>query len=92
MTIRRVQSMDDPVVIHRFEIDPRSHPKAHAALASLPLGRERTRIIRDLIERAASMGALASEPTSPKPTATPPADDTAERRAAANRLFQRNNF
>lgn len=105
MPIRRVQHPDEPIQLHRLQVDKRTHPLLHAALLGRGMGSPRMNFIRDTLEAALaglppppgeSAGApqaAASPPPTPAPAApAAPSADLEVRRAKASALFQRGGF
>ena len=50
MPIRKHESPDEPLGIHRLVVDPQTHPSLHRALLNQPFGKPRVDFIRDQLE------------------------------------------
>lgn len=50
MPIRRVHQPDEPLALHRLVVDPGTHPRLHALLREMPIGKPRVDFLRDQME------------------------------------------
>ena len=50
MAIRKKQDPSEPIIFHRFAIDPTTHPLLHAHLLPLGLGKPRVDYLRNQLE------------------------------------------
>jgi hypothetical protein len=50
MPIRRVHQPDEPLALHRLVVDPVTHPRLHALLREMPIGKPRVDFLRDQME------------------------------------------
>lgn len=67
MAIRRIQPADEPIVVHRITISPKTHPNLHRALNNLGLGKNRTDFMRDHLESILSGAVTAPKGAEPAP-------------------------